>query len=316
LFSLNLPKLYEDGILFNNEKLRDLLKLVVRYMDNTIEISNPPVEEVEKHNREYRTIGIGFIGFADLLVKLTQDTGKLHTYYFTKKSCGDEAKREELKKRLEDVVKKVFGSVSFYTMLASCELAKERGRAPKFKQTKWAEGIILGRYNIEDYETLREVFPSISDSEFEELKYLLSRYGIRNTMLMTCPPNTSTSLYAGSSASILPVYNIISAETQKKNIYITFPRYVENRLFYDVYVEADDKDMYDVAEFVSMVQKYIDSGISFEYIINREKLKGKELAKFLAKFFFLCEKLGVKTLYYARTRTSDNSSSSCSSCAN
>jgi len=318
LFSLNLPKLYEDGILFDDAKLREMMKLVVRYMDNILQMANPPVEEIEKHNREYRTIGIGYLGFADLLVKLTIDTGYLYTYIPTKKSAGDESMRQKFKNRLEDVVKRVFGRCAFYGMLASTELAKERGRAPKFKETKWADGILLGRYDINKLTIgeLSSIFGVTNHEEMQELVTNLKKYGIRNTMLFNCPPNTSTSLYAGTTASILPPYNLIQAETQKKGQFIVFPRYIDKgALFYTPYINFDAEDMYDIVEFIAMVQRYIDSGISFEYVINRNKLKGRELARYLLKLLFLCDKLGVKTLYYARSLTTSGKEE-CVACAN
>ena len=327
LFSLNLPKLYEDGILFDDKKLNDVMKLVVRYMDNILEIANPPIEEIYKHNSEYRTIGIGYLGFADLMVKLSMDENQLYTYQFTNRSIGDEQKKQELKDRVFGLIKRVFGRIAFYGMKASIQLAKERGYAPKYKQTKWHDGILLGRFDTNRLSAseLSEIF-CVDESEVSKLLRNLKRYGIRNTMLFNAPPNTSTSLYAGVSASIFPPYNVIQAETQKKGTYITFPRYVDvGLLYYHSYINSDDNDMYDITEIVAEIQKYIDSGISFEYVINRDKLKGRDLVKFLYKFFMKSHKLGIKALYYARSRTTSNNGQStngkdgksdCIACAN
>jgi len=250
------------------------------------------------------------------------DENQLYTYQFTNRALGDEQKREELKSRLFNLIRRVFGRISFYGMNASIQLAKERGYAPKYRNTKWSDGILLGRFDTNKFsvEELSKIF-NVSESEVNELIKNLKKYGIRNTMLFNAPPNTSTSIYAGVSASILPPYNIIQAETQKKGTYITFPRYVGTGLpYYHSYINRNDNDMYDVIEFIAEVQKYVDSGISFEYIINRDKLKGRDLVKFLYKLLFKSHKLGIKTLYYARSRTTSSSSqndkSGCIACAN
>jgi len=315
LFSLNLPILYESGILFDDEKLKDTIKLAVRYMDNILEVTKQPLKEIENHNRYFRTIGIGYLGFADLMVKLTVDENRLYTYKFTQKSAGNSELYNEYKNNMMSLIKKVFGRVALYSIYASVELSKERGVPLKYNETKWKDGILLGRYDTNKLtiDELSEIF-NVDKKDIEYVIDNLKKYGIRNTMLLNCPPNTSTSIYAGTSASIFPVYNIIQQETQRSGNYIVYPRYIDYRLYYDTYKSWTIDDVNDIIEFVAKVQEYIDSGISFEYPINLNNIKREDIPKYLTRFLITAPKKGIKALYYGRTISTQGKE--CESCAN
>ena len=316
LFSLNLAKLYEDNILFNKSALERLMFLVVRYMDNIIDISTPPVIEIANHNKLFRTIGIGFLGLADLFVKLSVDRNELYTYRFTTRSTGMKDAKEKLKKKTFDLLKQIFGSITWCGIKASVSLAKERGKPPKFEETKWSKGIILGRFDLNNKGEIHEWF-NVSDKEIQQLKKDLETYGIRNLMLFNCPPNTSTSIYAGTTASIMPAYNYIQTESQKNATYFVFPRYASSGpLVYDFITTYNEDDTYDLAEIIALIQHYIDSGISFEYPINHKKVSN--IPVFFYNFIMKCWKSGIKTLYYARNITTQGmqTKEDCIACAN
>ena len=318
LFSLNLPKLYEDGILFNNKKLQILMSLVVRYMDNIIEMTEPPVIEIKNHNRLFRTIGIGFLGLADLFVKLSVDRNTLYTYRFTKRSNNDEELRDQLRDKLISLIQEIFGPITFYGIKASIDLAKERGVAKKYNETKWKDLVLLGHIPIEeDFEISAKIEFNVDEEEIVELREDLKKYGIRNTMLFNCPPNTSTSLYAGTTASIMPAYAPFQTESQRSATYFVFPRYIKyGPLMYDFIVTYDEEDVFDLVDVISFIQKYIDSGISFEYPLNHKKIKN--IPVFFFKFLMKCWKSNIKTLYYARNITvqGNQEKDECIGCAN
>ncbi len=73
LGSINLSKMVKhvDGHMeIDFDKLRDVIKLSVRFLDDVIEVNKYPLDLIEKMTRKTRKIGLGVMGFADMLIQL------------------------------------------------------------------------------------------------------------------------------------------------------------------------------------------------------------------------------------------------------
>ncbi len=73
LGSINLAKFVlenGDGPMVDYDGLKDLIELSVRFLDNTIEMSKYPLPEITAMVQGNRKIGLGIMGFADLLYRL------------------------------------------------------------------------------------------------------------------------------------------------------------------------------------------------------------------------------------------------------
>ena len=70
LGSINLEKFVTSGRDIDIEELKRVTKLAVRMLDNVIDISDFPVERVSKTALNNRRIGLGIMGFADMLYLL------------------------------------------------------------------------------------------------------------------------------------------------------------------------------------------------------------------------------------------------------
>ena len=66
LGSINLAAHVEDGEICWND-LADTVRVAVRFLDNVIDINVFPLEEIDKVTRQTRKIGLGVMGFADML---------------------------------------------------------------------------------------------------------------------------------------------------------------------------------------------------------------------------------------------------------
>jgi len=67
LGSINLTRLL-DGSELRLERLDALTRLAVHFLDNVVEINRYPLRQVEEWSRTNRKIGVGVMGFADLLI--------------------------------------------------------------------------------------------------------------------------------------------------------------------------------------------------------------------------------------------------------
>ena len=69
LGSINLAKFVKDGDI-DYERLRKIIRLSTRFLDNVVDANKFPVVQIKNMTRKTRKIGLGVMGFADMLIKL------------------------------------------------------------------------------------------------------------------------------------------------------------------------------------------------------------------------------------------------------
>lgn len=73
LGSINLVEMLkttENGYELDLEKLTSTIKKAVHFLDNVIDVNNYPIEEIDHTTKQTRKIGLGIMGFADMLLRL------------------------------------------------------------------------------------------------------------------------------------------------------------------------------------------------------------------------------------------------------
>jgi len=111
LGSINLSRMVCDGKI-DYDKLAETVKTAVRFLDNVIDKNNFPLPQIEEMTKKTRKIGLGVMGFADMLIKL-----------------GVSYDSEEALK----VAEQVMSFINEKATDASVALADERGVFPTFE---------------------------------------------------------------------------------------------------------------------------------------------------------------------------------------
>ena len=84
LASINLVKMLKNNSV-DWQKLRDTVRLGVRFLDDVIEVNNFPLEQIKQITLANRKIGLGVMGFADMLIKHGIAYNSLRAVNFAKK---------------------------------------------------------------------------------------------------------------------------------------------------------------------------------------------------------------------------------------
>ena len=260
LVSMNLAEIERD-------ELEDITGIAVRILDNTIDLTETPILESDRHNSNYRTIGVGTMGLADFMAR------EFMIY------------EESL-----DEIDRLYEEIALYTVKASALLAKERGAYPYFKNSMWDRGVFFQKDRVWYEEN------SQFADKWNEVFDLVKKYGLRNGELSAVAPNTSTSLLMGATASVNPTFSRFFIEKNQKGAVPRVVKYLKDRAWF--YPEFKNVDAQTYVKMMSRIGKWVTQGVSMELLFDLNK---NIRAKDIYDTFLTAWKEGCKSVYYIRT---------------
>ena len=254
--------------------LERLIPIQVRMLDNVIELNTIPVAQAELTNSRYRGIGLGTFGWHHLIAQegIAWETDEAVEY-----------------------ADKLYEKIAYLTIQASSELAVEKGSYPYYEGSDWQSGEYFTKHGY------------TNDAKWDALKETVAKQGMRNGYLMAVAPNSSTSIIAGSTASIDPIFQKSYSEEKKDyKIPVTVPDLNEKTTWY--YKSAYFIDQNWTIKQNAARARHIDQGISLNlYVQNTVK------AKDLLELHINAWASGIKTTYYVRSTSVELLE--CESCA-
>lgn len=247
---------------FDYESFGKDVKIAMRFLDNVIDDTHYFFKENEKVAKDIRRTGLGIMGIADTFIKMKVRYGS---------------------KESEDISKKIFETLRDNAYIASSDIAKEKGAFPKYDKDQYQKG-----YHI-------KALP-------KEIREKIAKQGIRNAVLLTIAPTGTTSLIAGVSSGVEPVYEFEyshNGRLGKQMVYHDlFGQWKEAHpedKRPDYFVGANDLAPEDHIKIQAVAQAYIDSSIS--KTVNAPNSHTVEDVK---KLYMMSYDMGLKGVTYFR----------------
>lgn len=186
LASINLSAHLTDGRI-EWDRLRESVRLAVRQLDNLIDITISSVPESERSNERNRAVGLGVMGFTDVVERLGWSYESEQAY---------------------DLIDRLMEFISYHAIDQSADLARERGTYANFEGSGWSRGLVPID-TVDRAERERGVPITVSRSSRLDWDVLRDkvRGGMRNATLMAIAPTASIGLVAGTTPGLDPQFS-------------------------------------------------------------------------------------------------------------
>jgi len=222
-------------------------------------------------------LGIGYIGLAHYLAK-----NELRYHH----------------KAAHEAVDRLTEAFQYYLLVASNQLAQEKGRCEWFDRTKYADGLLpIDTYKKE----VDEIVPHKQRMDWEELRQSIKEHGLRHSTLSAQMPSESSSVVSNETNGIEPPRALLSIKKSKKGpLKQIVPGYPKLKNNYTLLWEMPGNEGY--IKVVAVMQKYFDQAISGNWSYNPLQYDNNEVPlSVMATDMLNSYRYGWKTSYYQNT---------------
>ncbi len=301
LASINLSQHLLDSGRLDFEKIEQSARLAVRQLDNLIDITRSSVKEADHSNEQNRAVGLGVMGFTDVVEKLGLSYESEAAY---------------------DLIDEIMEHVSYAAIDESANLAQERGAYPNFEGSRWSQGLVpLDSIALTEQDRGVEIKVNRKTRlDWDALRAKV-KGGMRNATLMAIAPTASIGLVAGTTPGLDPQFSQIFSRATSNGKFLEVNRNLVNDLqklgiwestreailrsqgdiqnvagipddIKEVYKTSFQLSPYAFLEVAARAQKWIDQAIS-----RNMYLETRDLGDMMDIYFAAWER-GVKTTYY------------------
>ncbi len=305
LGSINFAKFVVNGK-FDQELVGRVVRSAMRMLDNVIDLNYYPTEDARRSNMRHRPVGLGIRGYHDALYMLGINFDTPEAVAFANESME---------------------IVSYYAILGSSELAKERGAYETFKGSKWDRDIF-------PQDTIELLAKERSESigvnlggklDWAPVRAHVKEHGMRNSNTMAIAPTASTANLVGCVPCVEPIYKNIYVKSNKEGEFIVVNKYLiedlkklnlwtDDMLNKIKYADGSVQSIPEIPADLKAKYKEVFE-IDARWLIDAAAERGKWMdqsqslniffagtsGKELSDIYFYAWERGLKTTYYLRT---------------
>jgi ribonucleoside-diphosphate reductase alpha chain len=305
LISINLSAHLREDKTWDWDRLAASSRSAIRQLDNLCDITNTPVPEAMNSNLKNRALGLGVMGFTDVIEKLG------HSYE------SEEA---------YDLMDQLTEFISYHSIDVSADMAAEKGAYPMFKGSGWSKGE-LPIDTLDKLAADRKVKVDITRKarmDWESLRAKVKK-GMRNATLMAIAPTANIAHIAGTTPGLDPQFAQIFSRATLNGKFLEVNINLVNDLkelgiweevkddvlrtqgdiqqidaipqrIKDVYKTSFQLSPYSFIEVAARAQKWVDQAISRNMYLETRDIDEYE------KIYSTAWKKGLKTTYYLHVK--------------
>lgn len=305
LVSINLSAFLGKDKKWDWKRLDMASRSAVRQLDNLVDITNTPVPEAMKSNTQNRALGLGLMGFTDVIEKLGYSYESEEAY---------------------DLIDQITEFISYHAIDESANLAKELGSYPTFKGSGWSKGL-LPIDTIDRLEKDRKVKVDVNRTkrlDWEKLRLKVKK-GMRNATLMAIAPTANIAHIAGTTPGLDPQFAQIFSRATLNGKFLEINTNLVNDLkelgiweqvkddvlrlqgdvqqidaiptkLKNVYKTSFQLSPYSFIEVAARAQKWVDQAISRNMYLETRDIDD------MVAIYYDAWKRGLKTTYYLHVK--------------
>lgn len=305
LVSINLSAHLLGNKTWDWARLEASTRSAIRQLDNLCDITNTPIPEAMHSNLQNRALGLGMMGFTDVIEKLGYSYESEEAY---------------------DLMDQLTEFISYQAIDESAELAQKFGAYPTFEGSGWSQGI-LPIDTVDELATDRKVKVDVTRKtrlDWEALRAKVKK-GMRNATLMAIAPTANIAHIAGTTPGIDPQFAQIFSRTTLNGKFLEVNVNMVNDLkalglweevkndvlrlqgdlteidaipqrVKDVYKTSFQLSPYAFIEVAARAQKWVDQAISRNMYLETRDIDE------MVKIYSGAWKKGLKTTYYLHVK--------------